>query len=61
MSDSQVPPLCSTGFVERMKQIHPDVPLLFSLQQGDHGFEAVRDGAEAWIQEGVQFVQKYWL
>ena len=53
--------MCSIGFVEKLKQTLPDVPVLLSLQPGDHGFEAMRDKKEEWIQEGVEFIRKYWL
>lgn len=52
--------MCSIGFVEKLTQTLPDVPVLLSLQPGDHGFEAMRDRKENWIQEGVEFIGKYW-
>lgn len=59
--DSVVPPLCSIGFVQKLKQTLPNVPVLLSLQPGDHGFEAMRGGKEKWIQDGVEFIKRYWL
>ncbi len=41
-------------------QALPDVPVLLSFQHGDHGFEAMRDRKEEWIQEGVEHNRKYW-
>jgi hypothetical protein len=60
IDDDQVPQLCSTGFVKKLKEILPNVPVLFSLQPGDHGFEAEKIAEDRLVQEDLQVVAKYW-
>ena len=43
-----------------MKQVLPHVPVLLSLQPGDHGFEVTHIVEDEWVQEGFEFVGKYW-
>ncbi|KAH8802446.1 putative polyketide synthase [Xylogone sp. PMI_703] len=59
-NDSVVLPICSTGFVEGLKQSLPDVPLLLTFQPGDHAFEVKHSVDDEWVQKGFQFVGKYW-
>ncbi|KAJ4302893.1 hypothetical protein N0V90_001784 [Kalmusia sp. IMI 367209] len=52
------------SFVDQLKKILPDVPVLLNLRPGDHGFEAMGDktsGKEIWIQDGIDFMKTYWL
>ena len=60
VGDNQVPPICSTFFLGRLKEALPKVPFLLSLQAGDHGFEVMHSVEDEWIQEGFEFVGKYW-
>ncbi|EAW13532.1 putative polyketide synthase [Aspergillus clavatus NRRL 1] len=59
--DSVVPPICSTGFIDKMQQVCPQVPVLLSLQPGDHGFEVMHTVEDEWVQEGLDFMKQYWL
>ncbi|KAF2259659.1 putative polyketide synthase [Lojkania enalia] len=59
--DSVVPQQCSISFAEKLRKTFPSVPLLLSLRPGDHGFEVNCDKRDAWIQDGVDFMTKYWL
>ncbi|PLB55539.1 putative polyketide synthase [Aspergillus steynii IBT 23096] len=58
--DSVVPPVCATGFVDRLKVILPNVPVLLSLQKGDHGFEVMHTVEDEWVKEGLEFMERYW-
>jgi len=57
----QVPPLCSVGFAEKLQEVFPWVPVLLNVQPGDHGFEALSDKREEWVQDGVRFMSQHWL
>lgn len=46
--------------MERLNEILPHVPVLLSLQPGDHGFEVMHTVEDGWVQEGLAFVKKYW-
>ena len=46
--------------MEKLRRVLPDVPVLLSLQPGDHGFEVMHTVEDEWVQEGFEFVRKYW-
>ena len=46
--------------MDKLKQVKPDVPVLLSLQHGDHGFEVMHTVDDEWVREGFEFVKKYW-
>lgn len=56
----QVPLVCSTTFVEKMRTVLPRVPVLFSKKAGEHAFEASLTMKEAWIAEGCEFLLSFW-
>ncbi|PLB45035.1 putative polyketide synthase [Aspergillus steynii IBT 23096] len=58
--DSVVPQMCATGFVDRLKVILPDVPVMLSLEKGDHGFEVMHTVEDEWVKEGIEFMTRFW-
>lgn len=46
--------------VARIRKAHPETPLLYSVQRGDHGFDTGHGLTEPYIAEGVEFIHKYW-
>ena len=46
--------------MEKVKRVLPDVPVLLSLQPGDHGFEVRHTLEDEWVRNGFEFVGKYW-
>lgn len=56
----QVPLEVSGNFVQKMKETKPDIPLLYSIQPGEHGFDAKVEFDERWVKEGCAFIDKYW-
>lgn len=46
--------------VEMIREAHPEVPLLYSVQPGGHGFDGDHGLAEPWVAEAMAFVKKYW-
>lgn len=46
--------------VARIRKAHPETPLLYSVQRGDHGFDTDHGLTEPYIAEGVEFIHKYW-
>lgn len=47
--------------MDKLKEVLPDVPVLLTLQPGDHGFEVNHSVDDAWVRQGLEFVKKYWL
>ncbi|KAI9743408.1 MAG: hypothetical protein M1818_003255 [Claussenomyces sp. TS43310] len=47
--------------VARIRQARPKVPVLYSVQPGDHSFDSYHGLDKPYIKEGVDFVRKYWL
>ncbi|KAK3322721.1 Alpha/Beta hydrolase protein [Apodospora peruviana] len=58
--DSFTPKQCANGLVDEIRVAHPNTPLLYSLQPGVHAFEIKQELTEAWLQEGLRFVEQYW-
>ncbi|KAI0123371.1 putative polyketide synthase [Xylariales sp. AK1849] len=60
LQDSFAPPICSTEFANKVATVRPDIPLLLTLQPGDHMFDAYMSIDEGWIRDGCKFLSKYW-
>jgi pimeloyl-ACP methyl ester carboxylesterase len=57
----QIPHVCSTSFVQRLKEVAPTTPVRIDLQPGDHLFDVEMTMDERWIAEGRKlFLEKYW-
>jgi len=46
--------------VTQIRKQLPDVPLLYSVQPGEHGFDTDQGLEEPWLSEALTFVRKYW-
>lgn len=46
--------------MSKLKEVLPDVPVLLTLQPGDHGFDVLNTMEVEWVQKGCTFVEKYW-
>lgn len=46
--------------VRRIRAAHPEVPLHYTVQPGDHGFDVPFGLDEPWVAEGAEFVKKHW-
>jgi len=46
--------------VNRLEEFLPSVPVLVTVHPGDHGFEVMHTVDDEWVQEGIEFVRKYW-
>lgn len=57
----KVPPLCSVGFFDKLQEALPGVPVRLDVKSGDHGFEAISDKREQWVQDGIKFMNQHWL
>lgn len=44
----------------KLRRLQPDVPLFLTYQQGDHVFDKDDTIETPWLQEPLEFVQKYW-
>ncbi|KAI9726835.1 MAG: hypothetical protein M1828_000691 [Chrysothrix sp. TS-e1954] len=58
--DSAVPVENSTVFVDKVKKLHPQADIKLTLQPGDHGFDATMPLDTNWIQDGIDFIEKFW-
>lgn len=58
--DSAVPFEGSVVFVERLKQLQPHAQVLLSLEDGEHGFDAIADLETPWLKEGLAVVARNW-
>ena len=58
--DSAVPISISKAFYKRAKELYPDGKLLWTEQDGEHGFDGEASLDTPWIKEGVDFVEKFW-
>lgn len=43
-----------------MRKRFPHVPILLTLEPGEHGFDVGLDRREPCVQEGCQFVEQFW-
>ncbi|KAF3395230.1 hypothetical protein DPV78_009205 [Talaromyces pinophilus] len=60
-ADDTIMPLPVTEeFVKRMKEFHPNVPILLTVQPGSHGFDVSTPLTTDWVQNGVAFIKQYW-
>ncbi|KAK9425399.1 putative Alpha/beta hydrolase fold-3 domain-containing protein [Seiridium unicorne] len=50
----------SNELIDRLRKSHPETPLLYSVQPGDHGFDSPHGLATPYIAEGIEFVRRYW-
>ncbi|KAL4977325.1 Alpha/Beta hydrolase protein [Aspergillus desertorum] len=59
-NDTMCPPICSTGFAARLREVQPRLPVHLSLCPGEHLFD-VNTGMDAdWVQEGTHFLDNHW-
>lgn len=52
--------MCSSRFVDRIRETHPDVPVLLNLEPGEHSFDVSTTMDEQWVADGLKFVDRYW-
>ncbi|KAJ9144981.1 Alpha/beta hydrolase fold-3 [Pleurostoma richardsiae] len=60
VDDSITPKPGTDQMVDMIRDVHPEVPLLYSIQPGDHGFDRGHGLSEPWVAEAMAFVRKYW-
>lgn len=46
--------------VAAIRESHPDTPLHYTVEDGEHGLGADLGISEPWVAEGVAFVRTYW-
>lgn len=56
----QVPSVGSKGFVQRLKEVQPDVPIRLDLPTGDHMFDVDMTSKTDWVKDGTLFLGRYW-
>jgi hypothetical protein len=55
-----MPKYATDELVARIREKRPETELLYSVQPGDHGFDATHGLNEPYIAEGIELVTKYW-
>ncbi|KAK9234104.1 Alpha/Beta hydrolase protein [Lipomyces kononenkoae] len=58
--DHIMPKQATDEMVKKIKETRPEVPLLYSVQPGDHGFDKDHRLSDPWLAEAMAFVGKYW-
>ncbi|KAI5201084.1 hypothetical protein AUEXF2481DRAFT_38949 [Aureobasidium subglaciale EXF-2481] len=58
--DSLVPIEASNNFVNKLRNTHPETPLRYTIQPGEHGFDNAMSLDETWVKEGCVWLQQYW-
>lgn len=58
--EKKTPCVCSSRFVDRIRETHPDVPVLLNLEPGEHSFDVSTTMDEQWVADGLKFVDRYW-
>ncbi|KAH8591248.1 Alpha/Beta hydrolase protein [Bisporella sp. PMI_857] len=59
-SDPIMPIATAENFVRKMKEVHPNTPVHFSIQPGSHGFDVSSSLNDDWVEKGCQFIKSYW-
>lgn len=59
-NDTQVPIAASDNFVQKLGTTHPQTPLLYTVQPGEHGFDGKVTMDEEWVKEGCAWLKQYW-
>jgi hypothetical protein len=57
---AQIPPVCSTGFVKRLREMLPSVPVKLDVLPGEHLFDVDITMEEEWVTKGRGFLEHYW-
>jgi hypothetical protein len=55
-----MPKYATDELVARIREKRPETQLLYSVQPGDHGFDAPHGLDEPYVAEGIELVTKYW-
>ncbi|KAL2864581.1 putative polyketide synthase [Aspergillus lucknowensis] len=58
--DTMIPPVCSTGFVKRLREVLPSVPVKLDVLPGEHMFDVDITMAEGWVTMGRGLLEHYW-
>ncbi|ROV95018.1 hypothetical protein VMCG_08355 [Cytospora schulzeri] len=58
--DTITPCVCSSKFVDKIRETHPEVPVLLNLEPGEHSFDVSMTMDEQWVADGLKFVDRYW-
>jgi acetyl esterase/lipase len=61
-SDSAVPYQSSEAFAKKVKELHPDVDILYTVVPGqEHGIDSTATFETPWLKEGLDFITSKWL
>ncbi|GFF81102.1 polyketide synthase, putative [Aspergillus udagawae] len=58
--DTMIPPVCSRGFVKRLREMLPSVPVKLDVLPGEHLFDVDITMEEEWVTKGRGFLEHYW-
>ncbi|KAK0744868.1 Alpha/Beta hydrolase protein, partial [Apiosordaria backusii] len=48
-------------FIARLKGVHEEVEVKYTLKKGIHGFDALYGLDKPWVGEGLRWVRRFWL
>jgi len=47
--------------VERIREVLPEMPVKYTVEEGGHVFDLSVGLDEPWVKEGLNFVRRHWL
>ena len=50
----------SDNFVDKFEQTHPETPLRYTIQPGEHGFDGAATMDADWVKEGCTWLEQHW-
>ncbi|KAI7785937.1 hypothetical protein LA080_005598 [Diaporthe eres] len=59
-TDKSVPFSTAEKWTNKLRDLQPEVPLLFAVNEGDHIFDREYTLDTPWMREPIAFVEKYW-
>ncbi|KAG6353292.1 hypothetical protein INS49_007533 [Diaporthe citri] len=59
-TDTSVPFGTSEKWANKLRDLQPEVPLLFAVNEGDHIFDREYTLDTPWMRDPIAFVEKYW-
>jgi len=60
LTKAQVPFSTAEKWANKLRDLQPDVPLLFAVHKCDHIFDREYTLDTPWMKEPVAFVERYW-
>lgn len=60
LTEYKVPFSSAEKWAKKLRDLQPEVPFLFAIDEGDHIFDGEYTLETPWMREPIAFVEKYW-